>query len=450
MGAVYIDVSQYNGKINWDMVDADGVFIRVAYRGYSAGVIKADAMAEENLQGATKAGIPIGLYFMSQAVSESEAAAEALYCLEITKRYKVVLPIVFDCEYSGEKDKKGRADNLTKQQRTNMIRRFCGTIKEGGFKAGVYSSTSWYTSNLMSTQLKGKGYFIWCAQYNNECKLKVIDWHLWQYTSKGRVNGIGTFVDLSKTKDGKNLTEVLKEDSPKSSPEAPQTASNPSEKIYVIDEIMSLRKSETKNARFYIGDKPTNFKPYEFACHNGADTIKVDGRLVKVLQQIRDHFGKPVSISSAYRTAAYNTKVGGAKNSYHVKGMAADITVTGVSNRDVAKFASTIANGVGLYNYTGGFVHVDVRGSRYYWQQDSKNSKYYTVAGFNEDKNIRPVLRYNDKGDYVKELQNLLGIKADGIFGAKTEEAVRKFQKNHGLTVDGVVGSKTWSKLLNR
>ena len=451
MGAVYIDVSTYNGKIDWSRVEADGVFIRVAYRGYSAGVIKEDARAEENLAGATKAGIPIGLYFMSQAITESEACAEAQYCLEVCRRYKVALPIVFDCEYSGEKNYNGRADHLAKSQRTAIINKFCETIKAGGKTPGVYSSTSWYTSNLVYNNLKNRGYFIWCAQYNTECKLKVLDWHLWQYTSKGRVNGIGTDVDLSKTKDGRKLPDVLASDIGEKSPGASQTALNSSEvKIYVTDDVMSLKRAETKNARFYIGDKATNFKPYEFACHNGADTIKVDGRLIKVLQQIRDHFGKPVSITSGYRTPAYNTKVGGASNSYHVKGMAADITVTGVSNREVAKFASTIANGVGLYNYTGGFVHVDVRGSRYYWQQDSKNSKYYTVAGFNEDKNIRPTLRYNDRGDYVKELQNLLGIKADGIFGAKTEEAVRKFQKNHGLTTDGVVGSKTWSKLLNR
>ncbi len=451
MGAVYIDVSQYQNKIDWSRVEADGVFIRVAYRGYSAGVIKADARAEENLQGAEKAGIPIGLYFMSQAISESEAAAEALYCLDIAKKYKVVMPIVFDCEYSGEKNKKGRADSLTKQQRTNMIRRFCDTVKEGGFKAGVYSSTSWYTSNLIHAQLENKGYFIWCAQYNNECKLKVLDWHLWQYTSKGKVNGIGTYVDLSKTKDGRKLEEVFVLDNSNVPSEASQKASESSEtKIYVTDEVMSLKRPETKNARFYIGDRPTNFRPYEFACKNGADTIKVDGRLIKALQKIRDYFKAPVSITSAYRTEAYNQKVGGAKNSYHVRGMAADITVTGVPNRKVAQYASTFMSGVGLYDYTGGFVHVDVRGNKYFWQQDSKNSKYYTVAGFNQDPSIRPTLRYNDKGQYVKELQQLLDIKNDGIFKSKTEEAVRKYQKNHGLTVDGVVGSKTWSKLLNR
>ena len=450
MSALYIDVSQYNGKINWNMVDADGVFIRVAYRGYSAGVIKEDARAEENLKGATGAGIPVGLYFMSQAISESEATAEAIYCLEIAKRYKVSLPIVFDCEYSGEPNKKGRADHLTKQNRTSMIRRFCDEIISGGYKGGVYSSTSWYTGNLVHTQLKNRGYFIWCAQYNKECKLTVLPWELWQYTSKGKMNGIGTDVDLSKTPSGEKLPYGINPGCPNSFDIAPSNVQNTEDnKIIIRDEIMSISRSERGNARFYLEDgTPTNFRVYEFACKNGSNTVKVDGRLIKALQKIRDYFKAPVSITSAYRTEAYNQKVGGAKNSYHVKGMAADITVTGVPNRKVAQYASTFMNGVGLYDYTGGFVHVDVRGNKYFWQQDSKNTKYYTVAGFNQNPNVRPTLRYNDKGQYVKELQELFGIKADGFFGPKTEEAVRKYQKNHGLTPDGVVGSKTWSSLL--
>lgn len=446
METTYIDVSQYQNRIDWTKVKADGVFIRVAFRGYSAGVIKADSRAEENLKGATAAKIPVGLYFMSQAITESEAAAEALYCLDIAKKYKVELPIVFDCEYSGEKNKQGRADGLTKKQRTAMIVRFCDEIIKGGHKGGVYSSTSWYTGNLVYDQLKGKGYFIWCAQYNTECKLKVLPWELWQYTSKGRLDGITTYVDMSKTPDGKKLNFL---NLPQNASGAPTTHESKSEdKIYVRDEIMTFSRKQDANARFYIGDKPTNFKVYEFACKNGADTIKVDGRLIKALQQIREHFNAPVSITSAYRTAAYNTKVGGAKNSYHTKGQAADITVTGVSNREVAKYAATFMKGVGLYDYTGGFVHVDTRANKYFWQQDERNKGYYTVAGFNLDPKVRPTLRYNDTGEYVKELQRILGIKDDGIFKSKTEDAVRRYQKANGLTVDGVVGSKTWAMLL--
>lgn len=432
---IYIDVSQYQGKIDWSKVKCAGVFIRAGYRGYSAGVIKEDAQLENNLKGATEAGLPIGLYFMSQAISESEADAEAQFCADIMKRYKITLPVVYDSEYSGEKNYNGRADNLTRQQRTNMARRFCDTLKQMGIYSGIYSGTWWYTAKLIPEQLKNRGYFIWNAQYASQCKLTALDWELWQFTSKGSMNGITGNVDMSRTKTGDKIrlpdnTPTVKEEN----------------KILVEDGLMTLSQSRDRNKRFYIGDKPTNFKVYEFACHNGNDTILVSGKLVKALQKIREHFNAPVSITSAYRTAEYNKKVGGAKNSYHVQGMAADITVTGISNREVAKFAASFLLGVGLYNYTGGFVHVDTRTSKYFWQQDAKNSKYYGVKGF-DDTDKEPTLRYNDRGEAVKKLQTLLGIKADGIFKSQTEQAVRNHQKSHGLVVDGIVGPKTWASL---
>ena len=97
-----IDVSQYNGIISWDKVVADSVIIRAGYRGYSAGVIKQDAWLSENLAGVIRYNIPFGLYFMSQAINESEAEAEALFCLDLVKGMKLYLPIFYDCEYSGK------------------------------------------------------------------------------------------------------------------------------------------------------------------------------------------------------------------------------------------------------------------------------------------------------------------------------------------------------------
>ena len=90
-----------------------------------------------------------------------------------------------------------------------------------------------------------------------------------------------------------------------------------------------------------------------------------------------------LKITSAYRTAAHNAKVGGATSSYHTKGQAADITVEGVANKELAKyFEAQGVNGIGFYNYSGGFVHVDTRTNKYLWQQDSKNAKYHQVSTF--------------------------------------------------------------------
>lgn len=110
-----------------------------------------------------------------------------------------------------------------------------------------------------------------------------------------------------------------------------------------------------------------NFKVKEFACKDGSDVIFISDGLAQVLQAIRLHFGKPVTINSGYRTPAYNKKVGGAAYSQHLYGTAADIQVTGVSPKDVAAYAETLlpnTGGIGIYST---FTHVDVRKTKSRW-----------------------------------------------------------------------------------
>lgn len=122
--------------------------------------------------------------------------------------------------------------------------------------------------------------------------------------------------------------------------------------------------SKTKNGAVKLS---ANFKVSEFACKDGSDTVFISLILVSVLQQIRDHFGKPVIITSAYRNDAYNKKVGGADYSQHKYGKAADIYISGISPATIADFVETImpnTGGIGIYR---SFVHVDVRTSRARW-----------------------------------------------------------------------------------
>ena len=115
----------------------------------------------------------------------------------------------------------------------------------------------------------------------------------------------------------------------------------------------------------------SNFRVREFACGDGSDAVFVAPRLVIVLQSIRSHFGKPVTIHSGYRTPPYNTKVGGVEDSQHTYGTAADISINGVSVADVAAYARSIMpdwGGVGIYKKQG-FVHVDVRENRADWTE---------------------------------------------------------------------------------
>lgn len=112
-----------------------------------------------------------------------------------------------------------------------------------------------------------------------------------------------------------------------------------------------------------------NFKVKEFRSKDGSNTVLIDDKLVAALQDIRNHFGSAVHITSGYRSPSYNAVVGGSKNSYHTKGMAVDIKVTGVSPIEVARYAEKLGlKGIGLYNT---FVHLDTRTTKYFWKTDA-------------------------------------------------------------------------------
>ena len=111
-----------------------------------------------------------------------------------------------------------------------------------------------------------------------------------------------------------------------------------------------------------------HFRVREFACSDGSDAVFIDPELVTVLQDIRSHFGRAVTVNSGYRTPAKNAAVGGAKQSRHLYGMAADITVKGVAPAAVAKYAETLLPGRGGIGIYAGFTHVDVREERARWQ----------------------------------------------------------------------------------
>lgn len=110
-----------------------------------------------------------------------------------------------------------------------------------------------------------------------------------------------------------------------------------------------------------------NFKVKEFACKDGSDQIFISPELVDVLQKIRDHFGKAVTINSAYRTPSHNKKEGGATHSQHLYGTAADIKVSGVSPKDVARYAETLLTGRGGIGIYSTFTHIDVREVKSRW-----------------------------------------------------------------------------------
>lgn len=191
-GTFGIDVSKWNGTIDWTAVKNSGVnyvIIRCGYRGSSTGALIEDPKFASNIKGATAAGIKVGVYFFSQAVNNSEAVEEASMVLELIKKYTISYPVFLDVEASG-----GRADGIDKTTRTAVIKTFCETIQKAGYTAGVYANKSWLTNKIDTSQLSK--YKIWLAQYA-AAPTYTGRYDLWQYKSTGKVTGISGNVDMN-------------------------------------------------------------------------------------------------------------------------------------------------------------------------------------------------------------------------------------------------------------
>ncbi len=189
-----IDVSKWNKEIDWDKVKDAGIefaIIRVGYRGSVTGSLVEDPYFEANMKGAAASGIPTGIYFFTQAVNEVEAVEEASAVLKMIRNYNVSYPIFIDTEGAGGN---GRADGLDPETRTLVCEAFCRTIENAQYEAGVYASRNWYNNNLYADRLEN--YCIWLAEYRS-APLYQGYYHMWQYTSKGKVDGIEGNVDMN-------------------------------------------------------------------------------------------------------------------------------------------------------------------------------------------------------------------------------------------------------------
>ena len=191
-GTVGIDVSRWNGNINWNQVKNSGisyVIIRCGYRGSTKGSLIVDPMFEDYIKGATAAGLKVGVYFVTQAVDEREAVEEASMVLEMIKDYTISYPVFLDVEPSG-----GRGDKISKETRTAVCKAFCETIKNANYTPGIYANKNWFTEKMDASALGA--YKIWLAQYA-EKPTYTGRYDMWQYRSNGRVSGISGDVDMN-------------------------------------------------------------------------------------------------------------------------------------------------------------------------------------------------------------------------------------------------------------
>lgn len=193
-GVLGIDVSKWQKEIDWDKVKNEGVdfaIIRCGYRGSVTGSLVEDPYFEQNIRGAQAAGIKVGVYFFTQAVNEVEAVEEASMVVSLVRDYELQYPVFIDTEGAGGN---GRADSLNVEERTAVCEAFCTTVKNAGLEAGVYASRNWYNNKLTANTLES--YAIWLAEYRS-VPLYQGYYQMWQYTSKGKINGINGNVDLN-------------------------------------------------------------------------------------------------------------------------------------------------------------------------------------------------------------------------------------------------------------
>ncbi len=190
-----IDVSKHQGEIDWAKVAADGVefaFIRVGNRGYGSGAIVDDPQFEANVVGAITNGIRVGVYFFSQAITEEEAIEEAEYVLGKVAPYKISCPIVLDVEKVS--DSEARMNKISKEQRTANTLAFLKAVEAAGYKTMLYHNMEMATLKMDMTQLED--YEKWFAYYNKDLYYPYA-YSVWQYTDKGKVDGISGDVDMN-------------------------------------------------------------------------------------------------------------------------------------------------------------------------------------------------------------------------------------------------------------
>ena len=190
-----IDVSKFQGSIDWNAVKADGItfaIIRCGYRGYGSGALVEDSTYRANIRGAINAGLKVGVYFYSQATNEAEAVEEASMVLSLVSGYSLPLGVYYDTEkVAGDT---GRADTISAAQRTACAVAFCETIRNSGYSAGVYSYASWFYNSLNFANISK--YNTWIAQYRDTLSFSY-KYNIWQYTGSGHVNGISKPVDMN-------------------------------------------------------------------------------------------------------------------------------------------------------------------------------------------------------------------------------------------------------------
>lgn len=196
-----IDISKWHQDADWAALKKNGVefaIVRCGYRGYGTGEMCEDVCYDEHMSGALKQGIPVGLYFYSQAITAKEAVEEADFCIKYAKKYNVKLPLVIDIEYA--EDSNGFTGRLYKAklsvaEQTKIAKAFCDRVEEAGYVPMVYASASTLRNSMDGEALAKEG-MIWLAHYTTKTSYEA-PYQYWQYSDSGKISGVNGNLDCN-------------------------------------------------------------------------------------------------------------------------------------------------------------------------------------------------------------------------------------------------------------
>lgn len=289
MATKAIDISYWQGKVSYksfEKVKKDGiksVIQRSSYTSQSKFSLGTDSTMKNNIINAYNAGLNVGIYHYSQAISTTEAKKEAEFCLDTIGNYKsyINLPVFFDWEWGGRLNA-SKASKLGKSKCTDICNTFCKTIKSAGYDTGVYASLNVFNGYLNPSSIDDK-YKIWVAQYNGTCTYNRSK-YMWQYSSSGRVNGISGRIDMNYLYGETTPTLAV----------IPNNDDLVVDGMWGADTTRKLQKMLDVNIDGVISSQPKSCKKYLSACSTsswkfvtkskGSSTIKALQKHLKVEQ----------------------------------------------------------------------------------------------------------------------------------------------------------------------
>lgn len=458
-----IDISAVQENIDWAKVKKAGIsgaIIKCGYRGYLDGKLKEDTEFLNHIRGAHKAGLPVGIYFFTEAITAAEGKAEADYAIKLWKKAGIPIsyPIAVDTEYiNAPTGEVPRANNLSKAKRTECVGAFCKEIKAKGYTPMIYASTAWLNNNLDMSKLP---YDVWCAQYYKECQYKG-KYIIWQYTSEGKIDGINGVVDLNKC-----YISPKKVNPPKDPEPTPGKKSYPGN--YPNVDRVQMLIDEAIRLAWPVGTASSKYK-----WKGGSATAAFTKALDKVYPEHNSWGEAPsrgcscdVFVGTIVRSSGIDTKFPRGldeQETYKPSGMFKYV----LGNADMYK--QSIYGDIIWYDYSGPGGHVLIRGKDCIYQAGYQSTYGHTTSGHGEIKDVEPKViifrprQYLEKGDTginITRLQKYLNWYTngeffkkcgdpDGNYGSNTLKYVKKMQTDFfgAKEADGKVGPKTIAKM---